>query len=188
LRYTGHTSPVTSLFLVKQGTPFPRVLSIADNEIIIWELLSGDLVRYFSMKPRALVVLYSINRAIVSKGNSIEVWDLVDEILVNSTLAHQDIVTSIKVSPSESKIISTSLDNTIKVWKVNGSDIRNLTTVLLDSTVESMNFFQSEKYFYAITKSNNFFLWNINGASQSKMRLQPPIIVNNYKSNQIEKR
>jgi len=107
--------------------------------------------------------------------------------LVNSTLAHQDIVTSIKVSPSESKIISTSLDNTIKVWKVNGSDIRNLTTVLLDSTVESMNFFQSEKYFYAITKSNNFFLWNINGASQSKMRLQPPIIVNNYKSNQIER-
>jgi len=186
LIYTGHTSTVTSVRLLMKDNSNPRVLSISETETIVWELLTGLFIRYFPKIPQVLVVLHYSNIIVTAEGNSIEIWDLNEESdnAVKSVKAHKDIITNIKSSTNEKKIITSSQDKTIKFWNIKGSDITLLTTLTHDSMIKDMDFLSSEKLMYSLTDNNIFWLWNTNeGSFLSKMKLESPININIFRSN-----
>lgn len=52
-----------------------------------------------------------------SEDGKVLFWDLVDASVVSSVKAHTAVVTSVSYHRSESCMITSSVDGTVKVWK-----------------------------------------------------------------------
>jgi mitogen-activated protein kinase organizer 1 len=52
-----------------------------------------------------------------SEDGNVIFWDLVDASIVASFKAHPSVVTSVSYHPSESRMLTASVDSTVRVWK-----------------------------------------------------------------------
>ncbi|MGL4376362.1 MAG: serine/threonine protein kinase, partial [Microcoleaceae cyanobacterium] len=111
-----HEGPIYSLaiygnFLVSSG---------GDNKIKLWNLPTGkpiDTVESSSVKSLAFS---RDGQTLVSGGDTLQVWKLKNGKLqlVNTLLAHPQVITQVAISRDSKSIISVSLDQTIKIWQM----------------------------------------------------------------------
>ena len=108
------------------------------------------------MKNNQLIQqLYKRNIISGSRDGKIRIHDIIENNLVKKIDAHQDIVTSISLSNTESILISGSADHSICVWDT-GSWKCTKTLLKHGETVSLIQFSPSNSYF--VSGSNDGFI------------------------------
>jgi WD40 repeat protein len=74
---------------------------------------------------------------------------------------HQDIVSSVSFSPDRQTIATASWDNTIKLWKINGTLLKTFKGHI--RWVNSINFSPDGKILVSSSKDRTVKLWDLNG-------------------------
>jgi WD40 repeat protein/tetratricopeptide (TPR) repeat protein len=118
----------------------------SDGTIILWKYLEGDYgsVSDFVKKTGCFLdIEYSPDgkSLAVAHGNEIIVYK--DNKELNTLKGHNDIVRRINFSPNGQMLVSASMDNTVRVWNLDGSELNILkcdeTIALENSTIGQMD-------------------------------------------------
>lgn len=111
-----HEGAVNSLaisgnFLVSSGT---------DNTIRLWDIQTGKILDSQNSRSVGVLTFHPDGKSLISGGEAIEIWTIKkDKLELTQTLiGHTQSVTGLSVSPDGKTLYSTSLDQTIKFWKL----------------------------------------------------------------------
>ncbi|CEL59035.1 Vegetative incompatibility protein HET-E-1 OS=Podospora anserina GN=HET-E1 PE=4 SV=1 [Rhizoctonia solani AG-1 IB] len=128
---TGHTDSILSIGFSPDGT---RLASSSDDSSIhVWDTQTGQVV-LGPLKGRAErgQVRYSPTGAHIYSCQDNRIWVLdayTGNVALGPLTGHQRDITSIDISPDGTRLISGSIDNSIRVWDVQpqpGSDLSTL--------------------------------------------------------------
>jgi WD40 repeat protein len=115
----GHEGAVTDLQLLSDGL---RLLSAAeDGTVRTWDFRTGqELGTYVSLEVpiSALAVHEQQKQLALAAAGRILLLDLETQRLTQDWIAHEDNITQILWIEEEQRLLSTSLDGTVKVWDV----------------------------------------------------------------------
>ncbi|HEY9697182.1 MAG TPA: DnaJ domain-containing protein [Trichocoleus sp.] len=116
--FNQRTSPVLCLAI----NPNSKTLAAgeADGTVKLWDLQTGQLLHRIQGQQGSIqaVAFHPKEQTIASSGNgTIQIWHLTSGKLLNTLSAHQDRVTSLAFSADGSLLISSSRDQTMKVWQ-----------------------------------------------------------------------
>ncbi|XP_058179389.1 uncharacterized protein LOC131298106 [Rhododendron vialii] len=113
--------PVNCIALSNDGNCI--LASCLDSTLRLLDRSTGELLQEYkghTCKSYKMDCLLTNNDACVTGGSEdgiIFFWDLVDASVVSSFRAHASVVTSVSYHPTDSCMISASVDGTIRVWK-----------------------------------------------------------------------
>ncbi|MGK7920185.1 MAG: protein kinase [Trichodesmium sp.] len=114
----GHTQSVNSLVV----SPDNQTLASAseDGTIRLWGLYTGEEESVITPNTGAVksVVFSADSQTIVSGSDDITVWNIIREEKLNTFFGHWEQVTSLAITPNGKTLVSGSLDQTIKVWRM----------------------------------------------------------------------
>ncbi|CUA70044.1 Notchless protein homolog 1 [Xenopus laevis] [Rhizoctonia solani] len=116
--------PVFSIQFSPDGTRIVGSGSIGNQQIAIWDVLTGQLVLEFGSEHtnRVFSVSYSPNGTLVASGSgdrNIILWDAYTGTKKLGPLTgHTGLVDSVSFSPDNSHLVSSSNDKTIRIWDV----------------------------------------------------------------------
>src|SRR5262245_4401884 len=116
-----HTGVVMLAAFSPDGT---RVVSASGDEIKLWNLASGQLIRTFLGHTPALPdgiksVAFSPDGARLLSGSddmTVRLWDAASGQLIRTFAGHEGKVASVAFSPDGARVVSGSFDSTIKLW------------------------------------------------------------------------
>ena len=153
-------SPIGNSFAVTyQGTELR--LYDGNSMDMVWMMRSQELdmsqVR-FSPDGRFIAIggtAYGIG------GHSIQIWNVDSREIVATLEGHTQIVRSIDFSPDGRHLVSSSLDNTIRLW-----DLNDATELMVIAAPGSAAFSPDGKTI-AVTEDGNVYLWDVSRLAQS---------------------
>lgn len=121
----GSSNAVMSTIFSPDGKQIATVSS--DGTIKIWDVCNGNVLftllgdwgafEYITYSPNGKFIA-AITDSEVSSGTSIKVWNLEKHQIGHILYGHSDILRSVAFSPNSRYLISTSVDNTAKIWDV----------------------------------------------------------------------
>ncbi|PAV19331.1 nucleotide-binding-oligomerization-domain like receptor [Pyrrhoderma noxium] len=121
--FRGHTNMVTSASFSPDGTRF--VSGSLDGTIRIWDVVGGQIETNPSCRLTAMAVSVDGKYLVTgSEDGIVTVWSVeTGEVLKGPLEGHR--VTSLSFSPvpDEYRFASGSVDNTVRIWKLNGESI-----------------------------------------------------------------
>ncbi|KAH9549693.1 hypothetical protein CY35_10G032500 [Sphagnum magellanicum] len=97
--------------------------SCLDSTIRLLDRASGELLQEYkghdnkSYKMDSCLTNSDAHVVSGSEDGNVIFWDLVDGSIVASFKAHPSVVTSVSYHPSESRMLTASVDSTVRVWK-----------------------------------------------------------------------
>lgn len=131
-------APVHSLDFSPDGLKF--VTACFDGKARIWERESGKIVREL---PHDNIYVHSVawspsGDLIATGGNdkqgNLKIWEAASGKLLASVMAHQDAVLSVKFSDDQRWLMTTSYDNTAKLWNIENPEEPKSTVTLVGHT------------------------------------------------------
>ena len=94
--------------------------SFGDNNIRIWDVNTGQIVRVFEgHKDKVISVAWSPDGTQIVSGSAdhtVRLWDIATGEMLAVLQGHTGIVTSVAWSPDGTKIASGSYDKTVRIW------------------------------------------------------------------------
>jgi len=143
-----------------------------DHQIILWSSATGELVQNYSGHSGAVNSLSFNNDGTLfasgSDDDRVGVWSLNDGF-IKFLSGHSDDVLSVAFSPSAaSRVLSSSIDNTIRLW-----DVLNTTSLIRtfeqhNDDVTGIAFFPDGRTFISISEDTSIILWDVNITSPLK--------------------
>lgn len=119
-KHTGHEDVVNCIDLSKRGQEL-LISGSDDGTIGIWDPRQKSAVDYLDTDyPITAVALAEAGNELYSGGvdNKIQVWDA-RKMQVSYTMnGHNDIITSLEVSPDGQTLLSNSMDSTVRTWDI----------------------------------------------------------------------
>ncbi len=127
---TGHSEGITSIVISPDGQTL--VSGSWDNNIKIWNLKNGNLIRTLSGHSNVIdsIVISPDGQTLVSGSadRTIKIWNLKNGNLIRTLSGHSRSVNSVAISPDGQTLVSGSDDKTIKIWNLEtGNLIRTLS-------------------------------------------------------------
>ena len=125
---SGHTNVVSSLAFSLDGTLL--VSGSRDETVKLWDVQTGGAIKTFHGHASAVSsVSISPDRATIASGSrdrTIHLWDVRTGKRLHATIRHDSEVTTVSFSPTDSRrLISSSMDSTVRQWGVDGRQIGN---------------------------------------------------------------
>lgn len=119
-RHQGHENLVNCIDLARRGQEL-LISGSDDGTIGIWDPRQKSAVEYLETDyPVTAVALAEAGNELYSGGvdNKIQVWDA-RKMAVSYTMAgHNDIITSLEVSPDGQSLLSNSMYSTVRTWDI----------------------------------------------------------------------
>jgi Prp8 binding protein len=115
-----HKSYVNSVSAARQGDPL-LVTGSDDCFALVWDTrVRGPVHRLESDFAVTCVAMSDNSQGVFSGGidEKIQAWDLRTGSVLYSLNGHSDTVTGLSLSPDGTKILSNSMDNTLRMWDV----------------------------------------------------------------------
>lgn len=110
-----------------------RVLTAQHTKPLrLWDALTGEQLRVVETERyvQCLALTRDGRRAVLGGGwddEAVYLWDLERNAEIRRFSGHHGVVTSVVLSPDESRILSASLDGTVRLWDVeSGKELRRL--------------------------------------------------------------
>ncbi|KAK6465815.1 beta transducin [Scheffersomyces coipomensis] len=167
-------------------TSLGRAISSALEEIIIWDIKTGEIIQKFrdgltpgasnassSVAPSSVVYLtYHSATNILASGyadGSIKLWDLTSgEVLINFT-GHKSGISLLKFDRSGTRLVSGSQDSSIIVWDLVGEEglfklkghKSQITGLFFLSAIENANVDEMDDYLLSCSKDGLIKLWEL---------------------------
>ncbi|MEM1170079.1 MAG: serine/threonine-protein kinase [Cyanobacteria bacterium P01_H01_bin.35] len=114
----GHTQAVNAIAI----SPNNQTLASGseDGTIRIWDLYTGEYESVITATTGAVkaVVFSADSRTIVSGGEKITIWNTITEEKLQTFFGHSEQISSLAITPDGKTLVSGSLDQTIKVWRM----------------------------------------------------------------------
>ncbi|EPQ28352.1 uncharacterized protein PFL1_04179 [Pseudozyma flocculosa PF-1] len=119
-RLRGHRGIVNSIASTRSGTEI-LVSGGDDGRVMLWDPQDKQALDVLNVGYPVTAVAFSDDASQVYVGgldNDIHIYDLSRKQIVFSLRGHLDTITSIALSPSGSHLLSTSFDDTLRIWDV----------------------------------------------------------------------
>lgn len=116
----GHSSYVNSASSSRKGSSL-FCTSSDDRTVKVWDSRVKNPVKSFESKYQVTSACFNETDDQIFAGgidNCIKVWDLRKGQVSFKMAGHTDTVTSLRLSPDGSNLLSNSMDNTAKIWDV----------------------------------------------------------------------
>ena len=170
------------------------VVTSSGAEVMKYDLKGDNSKRWkFHKKIKlanATEASFSFNEKLIAVGNKkgfINLYDLENDkpMLVKSV--HKGTITALKFSPDNSKLITSSLDHTVKLFDINRyrkdrNQVEPITLLGSSNWIWDISFSKDEKYIYAISQDKTIRKWptdigelfkNIEKAKKDKLYMLP---------------
>jgi COMPASS component SWD2 len=118
-----HNKDIVGLDFSNDGT----FLYSADSTTLnIFETRQGKMIRKLFMKTHEIEQLSHTHHnhgvlVATKKGHMILYWSIHDNKVIKAFEGHKDTITGLMMCPSDDKFISTSQDNTIRLWDLSSN-------------------------------------------------------------------
>ncbi|MDM8530541.1 WD40 repeat domain-containing protein [Anaerolineales bacterium HSG25] len=112
-----------------------------------------------SLAPHGVAFAPSGYRLAVSGYQSLELWDLPNEHLLQTFIGHNSWVGTIRFSPTDSMLVSTSWDKTVRLWDVESGQER--AKFQHNSWVSGVDFSPDESSVVTIGADKTVYVWDI---------------------------
>lgn len=149
---TGHRREILDLTYSPDGTKIAS--ASADRNIRLWELRNFESDSFESRplpyRDTVLSVAFSFDNRLVAGGSAdgiIQVWDADTGDIIYKFEEHRQAVKKVIFSPDRTKLTSASLDQTVMIWSLVGSEGRLDATIQHDSPVNTVSYFPNGNSF-----------------------------------------
>jgi len=121
LRLTSRLQPIQDMTFSSDGA---RILTASETSLIReWKIATGEELRRFKVDPlwaSEVVCLPGGGQILTANAsdNSICLWDTETSKLIKKFAGHRDSIVDLKVSSDGSIAVSTSLDGTVRAWRL----------------------------------------------------------------------
>lgn len=137
---------------IKKGPPL--IISGADDgSIRIWDFrINKSSQTMWAYYPVTTVSSLQIVDIFYSGGidNNIKIWDLRKGKVVQILYGHCDMITSLRISPNATYLLSNSMDNTLRIWNLRTYAMKNRSKIIFTG-----HFHTSEKNLLKCDWSND---------------------------------
>lgn len=119
-RLRGHKAIVNCVACARGGREV-LVSGSDDGTVMLWDPNERDALDVINVGYPVTAVCFSDDGGQVYVGgldNDVHVYDLMRKEIVFSLRGHTDTITSLSLSPSGSYLLSTAMDNTVRIWDV----------------------------------------------------------------------
>ena len=131
----GHTGLIDTVIGIHLTRDEKKLISYSDKTIKIWELETGKLLLSLEGHTGGEIQLTKDENKIISYSDkTIKIWNMETGMLLTTLKGHTDYIYGIQLINDEKKLISTSADNTIKIW-----DISEVKTHSRASLLQTLN-------------------------------------------------
>ncbi|WP_366558359.1 serine/threonine-protein kinase [Okeania sp. SIO3B5] len=115
----GHTKAVNTVVV----SPDNQILASGseDGTIRLWNLQTGrkeSVIQLNNIGAVKSIVFSPDNQKIVAGGENITIWDLITEEKLQTLIGHSQPITSLAITPDGKTLVSGSVDQTTKVWRM----------------------------------------------------------------------
>ncbi|SNX82646.1 probable U5 snRNP-specific 40 kD protein (novel WD-40 repeat protein) [Melanopsichium pennsylvanicum] len=120
-RLRGHRAVVNCVSAARSGGVELVASGSDDGRIMIWDPQCKEPVDVLEMGYPVTAIAFSEDSSQIYVGgidNQIHIYDLARRSIALSLKGHMDTITSISLSPSGSHILSTSFDDTLRIWDI----------------------------------------------------------------------
>jgi WD40 repeat protein len=135
-----------------------------EGNVSVFEL-DNESKPIFNKTPKELIsrVVFSPNgqRLASADDGLIRIWDLTDPESKEPTQIAQEGVMALAFSPSGRYLAAGSSDNTVRVWRLEPSQAKEVAQMLHDSGVNTVAFSPDEQYVVSGSSDNTTRVWKI---------------------------
>ncbi|NJN73030.1 MAG: TIR domain-containing protein [Limnothrix sp. RL_2_0] len=165
----GHTDKVTALDFAPDGKTLASVSN--DQSLKTWDVATGNFLQEISGSVNTNShtapindVKFSSNGGFLvtaSDDNTVKLWSP-EGYLITTLRGHTDRVTHVDISPDRENIISSSLDNSILIWRWRGNPL--IKPLFQSQTVTGLVFGGKANHLYSVDEDGLLKQWDLNRA------------------------
>lgn len=148
---------------------------MGDGKLLLWNALRGELVAdlnsNFRVKNQELPSIDTLefcNESLLACGSDfdcggsavVQLWDIESPQSLQCFTANNSFITSLKVNPQCSTIITGAVDGTVGLFDIRTCNAINYLSVGSSYEVTSVSFSSCGTYFSASSTSNNTLVWD----------------------------
>jgi len=186
----GHSAKIHNLLFTPDGH---KLISVSEDKTIrIWNPESGEMLKKFESQigdgPEGMLYASAISPdgkylAVAGypvsseKENYIIIIDLEKNTQVSTAVGHTNVINTLSFSGTGTYLASGSDDNTVRVWKVDGS--KELTTVAslpLLSGASCISFNPKTQDLAVAQQSKDVLLFGLGGLDKGVTKFQPKVL------------
>lgn len=112
---TGHDEWVTALAMSPDGATLAS--GSRDKNMILWDVKTGAKQRTLKQSGMIFELEFSPDgKTLVAAGDAVELYDTRTWTMMDALEGHSEQISDVKFSPNGKLLVTTSYDNTIKIW------------------------------------------------------------------------
>jgi WD40 repeat protein len=186
----GHSAKIHNLLFTPDGH---RLVSVsADKTIRIWNPESGEMLKKFESQigdgPEGMLYASAISpdgKYLAAAGypvssekeNYIIIIDLEKNTQVGTAVGHTNVINALAFSGTGNYLASGSDDNTVKVWKIDGSkELANVATIPVTSSISSISFNPKTQDLAVAQQSKDIMVFALGGLDKGISKFLPKVL------------
>ncbi|KAI0511404.1 hypothetical protein KFK09_012034 [Dendrobium nobile] len=172
----GHTQKINTMTVNKwQSCLVVTGGGTGDGKLLLWNALRGELVAdlnsNFRVKNHDLLSIDTMefcNESLLACGSDfdgggsavVQLWDMESPQSLQCFPANNSFITSLKVNPQGSTIITGAVDGTVGLFDIRTCNAVNYLSIGSNYEVTSVSFSSCGRYFSASSTANNSLVWD----------------------------
>lgn len=185
----GHSARISNLHYSNDGT---QIVSISEDKTIkVWDVESGDIVKKYeaetgdgfegmfyasALSPDGKLLAVAGYKVSSARENYIIIIDLVKNAQVSTAIGHSDVINSLAFNAAGTYLASGAADNSVNIWKMDGSEQLPLVTTLNTSGPVSCVSFNPKTQDLAVAQdSKDVIVFSLAGLDQSGTKFLPKV-------------